>query len=526
MLSSDLELPPVPLQSLSELERFRLQEIALYRLREYGGFFDITPDSKTRKPVRRRPERKDAPSGLFGIPLPDVIAHDRVEKQRVSAVRSRRGCAEVESTVLTFRVHSQRRAPRGPSLEMPLSPNLKKSMSHPKRRGGLSVDSITELDDSDERLLEALQLSHPTELQSRKEQRSPWLSLNPIYKQVPRVVERCCSHIETYGIRTVGIFRIGSSKKRVEQLREEFAATGDVFLGEETCVHDVSALLKGFLRELPDPVLPCELYQAFIHTAGLDPPSRLRALQLLIFAIPPCNSDTLLRILQLLHKVALHAEDTIVSTTEKVPGNKMTAANLATVFGPNLLHNEVEMQCVQDSASQIRVTETLIQHHQELYMVPSNLQSDILISLMEMDPEVTDCLLRRKFSGARVSIESLSLGMDLECPLLPHRPLETLLQLLSSGGTSGFPGSSRLSHRRPSRSQENLSILTANPPPRAHLLPRPRFLPLFTRSASSSPQASPCTPSPVTSHSHTPFITPDGIRKWKGLSEPEEQLFA
>lgn len=74
-------------------------------------------------------------------------------------------------------------------------------------QGGLSVDSISDLVESQSRLLEALQLSHPAELElikspggSSSEGRTQTkLSLNPIYRQVPRVLERCCSHIETYG---------------------------------------------------------------------------------------------------------------------------------------------------------------------------------------------------------------------------------------------------------------------------------------------------------------------------------------
>lgn len=67
-------------------------------------------------------------------------------------------------------------------------------------QGGMSVDSITDLDDNQSRLLEALQLSLPTETPSKKEKhRDKRLSLNPIYRQVPRVVDSCCQHIEKNG---------------------------------------------------------------------------------------------------------------------------------------------------------------------------------------------------------------------------------------------------------------------------------------------------------------------------------------
>lgn len=64
----------------------------------------------------------------------------------------------------------------------------------------MSVDSITDLDDNHSRLLEALQLSLPAEAQSKKEKaRDKKLSLNPIYRQVPRLVDSCCQHLEKHG---------------------------------------------------------------------------------------------------------------------------------------------------------------------------------------------------------------------------------------------------------------------------------------------------------------------------------------
>lgn len=50
------------------------------------------------------------------------------------------------------------------------------------------------------------------------------------------------------------------------QLREEFDRGVDVVLDEEHSIHDVAALLKEFLRDMPDPLLTRELYTPFINT--------------------------------------------------------------------------------------------------------------------------------------------------------------------------------------------------------------------------------------------------------------------
>ncbi|NXI95293.1 RHG06 protein, partial [Psophia crepitans] len=269
--------------------------------------------------------------------------------------------------------------------------------------GAMSVDSITDLSDNTSKLLEALQLSHPHELDPRRSLgRKKMLSLNPITWQVPRIVDRCCKHIETHGLQTVGIFRVGSSKKRVQQVREEFDRGLDVFLDEHQSVHDVAALLKEFLRDMPDSLIPRELYAAFLSTAAMEGPGQLAALQLLLFLLPPCHSDTLHRLLRFLSEVARHAESSRGPDGREIPGNKMTVSNLATIFGPNILQKEkpgekdAGAMNFEDSAAIILVLQRLIEHHQTLFMVSPEMQRDVLRRLFQTDPDVIDYLLRRK----------------------------------------------------------------------------------------------------------------------------------
>ncbi|KAG7282895.1 hypothetical protein CRUP_018395, partial [Coryphaenoides rupestris] len=238
------------------------------------------------------------------------------------------------------------------------------------------------------RLLEALQLSLPVESPSnrKKHKRDKKLSLNPIYQQVPRVLDCCCQHLEKYGLQTVGIFRVGSSRKRVKQLREEFdQGMEEVSLDEEQSVHDVAALLKEFLRDLPDPLLTRELYTAFINSI-----------------------DTLQRLLHFLSTVAAHADDRLAGNgAEITAGNKMTALNLATIFGPNLLHKqknsdkEFAVQSfarAEESTAIIGVVQSMISNYQTLFMVPCDLQNEVLMNVLETDTDVVDYLLRRKDS--------------------------------------------------------------------------------------------------------------------------------
>lgn len=432
-----VRLTPVAIQSLSELERARLQEVAYTRLHQdydLGCQITMPKDGQKRKKSLRRKldslakeksKDKECIPQAFSIPLSQVIGNDRTHRQRQDGYRldppqreEHKDSSDLVSSILQFatkRPSNKELSSSNSSLSSTsetanesTSPNTPEAAPRARRRGGMSVDSITDLDDNQSRLLEALQLSLPAETPSKKEKhRDKRLSLNPIYRQVPRVVDSCCQHIEKYGLQTVGIFRVGSSKKRVRQLREEFDRGVDVPLDEEHSVHDVAALLKEFLRDMPDPLLTKELYTAFINTTLLDHDEQQIVTQLLVYLLPACNSDTLHRLLEFLSTVTDHAHDRQDKDGQEITGNKMTSLNLATIFGPNLLHKqknsdkEFSVQSsarAEESTAVIAVLQRMIASYQTLFMVPPDLQNEVLMSLLETDPDVVDYLLRRKAS--------------------------------------------------------------------------------------------------------------------------------
>uniref|UniRef100_A0A668A334 Rho GTPase activating protein 6 n=1 Tax=Myripristis murdjan TaxID=586833 RepID=A0A668A334_9TELE len=424
-----VRLTPVAIQSLSELERARLQDVAYTRLHQdydLGCQITLPKDGQKRKKSLRRKldslakeknKDKECVPHAFSIPLSQVIANDRTHRQRQDGYRQdppqreeHKDPSDLVSSILQFATKrpSNKELSSSNSSLSSTSETANESTSPNTPEGGMSVDSITDLDDNQSRLLEALQLSLPAETPSKKEKhRDKRLSLNPIYRQVPRVVDSCCQHLEKYGLQTVGIFRVGSSKKRVRQLREEFDRGVDVQLDEEHSVHDVAALLKEFLRDMPDPLLTKELYTPFINSMLLDPDEQQSVIQLLIYLLPACNSDTLHRLLEFLSTVADHAHDRQDKDKQEITGNKMTSLNLATIFGPNLLHKqkssdkEFSVQSsarAEESTAVIAVLQKMIASYHTLFMVPPDLQNEVLMSLLETDPDVVDYLLRRKAS--------------------------------------------------------------------------------------------------------------------------------
>ena len=74
---------------------------------------------------------------------------------------------------------------------------------------------------------------------------------------IPFIVTRLCNYIENSGgMLQEGLFRISGNAKLVEKLKQSFDSTGDASLEVEGDFPSAAALLKQFLRELPQPLIP------------------------------------------------------------------------------------------------------------------------------------------------------------------------------------------------------------------------------------------------------------------------------
>lgn len=74
---------------------------------------------------------------------------------------------------------------------------------------------------------------------------------------IPFIVTRLCNYIESNGgISHEGLFRISGKATLVEKMKYSFDSTGDAPLEAEGDLASAAALLKQFLRELPQPLIP------------------------------------------------------------------------------------------------------------------------------------------------------------------------------------------------------------------------------------------------------------------------------
>uniref|UniRef100_A0A1I8IX73 Rho-GAP domain-containing protein n=1 Tax=Macrostomum lignano TaxID=282301 RepID=A0A1I8IX73_9PLAT len=118
--------------------------------------------------------------------------------------------------------------------------------------------------------------------------------------------------------------RINNSLRKISP----FCHTGEsVEFRDLADPHLAAVLLKTFLRELAEPLLTFELYDAVIENHSLPAKQKVgHAAELVSNQLPDDNYDLLNYIVHFLSEVA-----------ENASKNKMTAVNLGIVFGPNLI---------------------------------------------------------------------------------------------------------------------------------------------------------------------------------------------
>ncbi|KAL7326175.1 Rho-type GTPase activating protein Rga1 [Mucor circinelloides] len=176
-----------------------------------------------------------------------------------------------------------------------------------------------------------------------------------------------------------GVFRKNGNIRRLKELADALDRNAnDVDLTQENAIQ-VAALLKKFLRDLPDPLLTHRLHPLFMCAERIeDPVQRRRALHLACCMLPRCNRATMEVLFVFFRWVASFSH-----VTGDV-GSRMDIPNLARVIAPNILTANSKDPLKDDSFASIRVVEVLLESHEEFCLVPDDLE------VFLQDPNLSD----------------------------------------------------------------------------------------------------------------------------------------
>jgi hypothetical protein len=195
-----------------------------------------------------------------------------------------------------------------------------------------------------------------------------------VWGEVPIIVGRCGAYLKNK-TDIEGVFRVSGSAKRMRDLQVRFdegpkvsnddeALDNDGTLTQQYGIdlnwetspytpHDVATILRRYLTQMSEPVIPFQYYNAFraVQVSDHPPEQKVREYKRLVREMPRENQYLLLYLLDLL---GIFARD-----SDK---NLMTSANLAVIFQPGLLSHPGHDMRPAESAISKDVVEFLIDH--------------------------------------------------------------------------------------------------------------------------------------------------------------------
>ena len=326
-----------------------------------------------------------------------------------------------------------------------------------------------------------------------------------------------------------GIFRLSGSAKRIKDLQMIFNSPDRYGKGLDWTgytVHDAANILRRYLNQLPEPIVPLEFYDKFrdpirSHQAqavgdrdgqgndigNFDHDAAVKEYQQLITQLPPLNRQLLLYILDLL-----------AVFSSKSDLNRMNSANLSAIFQPGIIsHPAHDMSPLEYKLSQ-DVLIFLVENQDNFLFgmagtaVDENTVKDIQSGPPVHTPKPT---IGRSASNASAGADSLrKYGVRRNVSVSSKGSRDRG----SNGVPSPVPSGSGVPYASTSATG-SLGRSNTLPSKKSPGLPSARFQrhPIDT-TASTSPAVSPMTPLPGTSTQPQPYSQGQGSAEKAGSS--------
>ncbi|XP_043211785.1 uncharacterized protein LOC122376141 [Amphibalanus amphitrite] len=157
---------------------------------------------------------------------------------------------------------------------------------------------------------------------------------------------------------TVGIFRKSANARVVKEMREKLDSEIEVNM-ESVNIYVLAALLKEFVRSLPDALLGSDLYDEWRTVPEIEnEQEKINRVRALCGRLPACHVTLLCHLLCVLHYIARRSHH-----------NLMSAANVAVCVGPSLLAPSNPAQVLTSDNAKLlpSVVEFLIEHCAQIF---------------------------------------------------------------------------------------------------------------------------------------------------------------
>ncbi|KAF9955283.1 hypothetical protein BGZ70_010294 [Mortierella alpina] len=179
-------------------------------------------------------------------------------------------------------------------------------------------------------------------------------------RALPLVVEKCIEAVDERGLDVEGIYRRSGMAAEARQLVQAYDIGLQPDLMDSGIYQDIcsiTSVLKQYLRSLPQPLIPYDLYADFIEAVSLPLNDiKIQTFRGLLEQMPLAHYTTLGFLLEHLNRV---------TSRDKV--NLMNAKNLSVVFGPTLMRNPDPSKEITDMTYKNMTIEFFITHTGELF---------------------------------------------------------------------------------------------------------------------------------------------------------------
>ncbi|XP_008289837.1 protein FAM13A isoform X2 [Stegastes partitus] len=174
---------------------------------------------------------------------------------------------------------------------------------------------------------------------------------------VPLVVQRMVEHLRKHALHQEGLFRVNGNVRAVETLKQRLESGEDVDLLSQSDTSTVASLLKQYLRDLPQGLIDSTVQQALIqHYQECGDDGSWSDMRELLQQLPDVHLSLLRYLCHFL---------TLVESNHK--DNRMTALNLATVFGPSVFHVTPGFEAMNDQNICNKIMVKLIQNYSNIF---------------------------------------------------------------------------------------------------------------------------------------------------------------
>lgn len=183
---------------------------------------------------------------------------------------------------------------------------------------------------------------------------------------MPLIVSRCIQEVEDRGLDMEGIYRISGGNLTIIAIEQAFTNLNPKDekslskLNEllDCDINAITSTLKRYLRKIPNPLIPFEVYNEFIRLNSIasTETKTYEFRSQIINRIPTANRIVL-------YKLCKHLE--LVNSHSNI--NRMNYKNLSVVFAPTIARDETGQREMMDMGSRNDMTEFLLINYAKIF---------------------------------------------------------------------------------------------------------------------------------------------------------------